>query len=82
MSLAFIFIIVIFFAIITLFIVGMWQSYKEEGMLGALVVMWVIIALFVSTVYLAGRIRGAQKEKETDSKKENSASASSFFSIL
>lgn len=79
MAAFFIFIVVAFFFIITLSTVGMWQSYKEEGMLGSLVVMWAIITLFVLAVYVGGKNRQTQKGQEAVSEKEISVTAPSFF---
>jgi len=55
----------IFFAIIGVAYFIAYQSHRDPNIVGALVLMWIVVALFLLTVYFGGKNRQSTNQPKT-----------------
>jgi hypothetical protein len=70
-------VVIAIFLIVTIAMLSLWQFYKEEFMLGGLVVMWIIVGSFVLVVLLAKN--NSRAESPAQSPSQNETGISSIF---
>jgi hypothetical protein len=63
-------VVIAIFLIVTIAMLSLWQFYKEEFMLGGLVVMWIIVGSFVLVVLIAKYNSRAESPAQSPSQNE------------